>query len=76
MLFYPGRGLLHPPTLVGGRTGQMISNFIACRMQTSLNWGLAPAIANMQLVVVLLMYWVHGLFVDITNWKLDCSQRR
>ncbi|WQG58325.1 hypothetical protein RHM66_00815 [Pseudomonas sp. RTB3] len=48
----------------------MISNFIAYHMQTSLNWGLASAIASLLLVVVLLMYWVYDRFVGITNMKL------
>ena len=70
LVFILAVGYYITPALVGGRTGQMISNFIAYHMQTSLNWGLASAIASLLLVVVLLMYWVYDRFVGITNMKL------
>ncbi|MCD5970652.1 ABC transporter permease [Pseudomonas quasicaspiana] len=70
LVFILAVGYYITPALVGGRTGQMISNFIAYHMQTSLNWGLASALASLLLVVVLLMYWVYDRFVGITNMKL------
>ncbi|GAB7528352.1 ABC transporter permease [Pseudomonas sp. 3A(2025)] len=70
LVFILAVGYYITPALVGGRTGQMISNFIAYHMQTSLNWGLASAIASLLLIVVLLMYWVYDRFVGISNMKL------
>jgi putative spermidine/putrescine transport system permease protein len=55
---------------VGGRTGQVISNFIAYHMQTSLNWGLAAAIASILLMIVLVLYWIYDRVVGINNMKL------
>ena len=41
LVFIIAMGYYITPALVGGRTGQLISNFIAYHMQTSLNWGFA-----------------------------------
>jgi putative spermidine/putrescine transport system permease protein len=41
--------------LVGGRTGQLISNQIAFHVQTSLNWGLAAALGSILLAIVVAM---------------------
>jgi len=58
------------PALVGGRTGQMISNFIAFHMQKSLNWGLAAALGAILLVGVLILYWAYQKIVGVDNMKL------
>jgi len=47
------------PALVGGQSGQMISNIIAFHVQSSLNWGLAAALGMILLSVVLILYAVY-----------------
>ena len=46
LVFILSIGYYITPALVGGRTGQLISNFIAYHMQSSLNWGLAAALGG------------------------------
>ena len=41
LVFILAIGYYITPALVGGQSGQLISNFIAYHIQTSLNWGLA-----------------------------------
>ena len=60
-------GFYITPALVGGRSGQMISNFIAYHMQTSLNWGMAAALGGILLAVVLLLYTLYNRLVGINN---------
>src|SRR5690625_578691 len=48
------------PALVGGRTGQFISSFVAYHIQQSLNWGLAAALSGVILVTVLLLYLLYS----------------
>jgi len=57
-------------TLVGGRSGQLISNMIAYHMQTSLNWGLAAAIGGLLLAFVLVLYLVYDRLVGIERMRL------
>ncbi|WP_237770734.1 ABC transporter permease [Pseudomonas citronellolis] len=70
LVFILAIGYYITPALVGGRTGQMISNFIAYHMQSSLNWGLAAAIGSILLLIVLLLYWLYDRVVGISNMKL------
>ncbi|GLO47538.1 ABC transporter permease [Pseudomonas putida] len=70
LVFILATGYYITPALVGGRTGQVISNFIAYHMQTSLNWGLAAAIASILLLIVLVLYWIYDRVVGINNMKL------
>lgn len=70
LVFILAIGYYITPALVGGRTGQVISNFIAYHMQTSLNWGLAAAIGSILLMIVLLLYWLYDRVVGISNMKL------
>ena len=63
-------GFYITPALVGGRSGQMISNFIAYHMQTSLNWGLAAALGGILLALVLVLYYVYDRLVGINNLKV------
>ncbi|MDE2689554.1 MAG: ABC transporter permease [Acidobacteriota bacterium] len=53
------------PALVGGQSGQLISNMIAYHVQTSLNWGLAAALAALLLGGVTLLYVVYDRLVGI-----------
>ncbi|MGF6439664.1 ABC transporter permease [Paraburkholderia youngii] len=58
------------PALVGGQSGQMISNMIAFNVQTSLNWGLAAALSIVLLVAVLALYFVYNRMVGAENLKM------
>jgi putative spermidine/putrescine transport system permease protein len=58
------------PELVGGTDGVFISNRIAYHISSSLNWGLAAALAVMLLAVVMILYWLYDRIVGIDNVKL------
>ena len=58
------------PELVGGTSGVFISNRIAYHISSSLNWGLAAALATLLLVVVLGLYYTYDKIVGIDNVKL------
>ncbi|MCE2437071.1 MAG: ABC transporter permease subunit, partial [Pseudomonadales bacterium] len=49
-------GFYITPAIVGGTSGQLISNMIAFHIQTSLNWGLGAAISAILMVSVLVLY--------------------
>lgn len=70
LVFILAMGYYITPALVGGSTGQMISNLIAFHMQKSLNWSLAAALAALLLAGVLLLYWLYDRLVGIDNLKL------
>jgi putative spermidine/putrescine transport system permease protein len=70
LVFILAVGYYITPALVGGSSGQLISNFIAFHMQKSLNWSLAAAIATLLLVGVLLLYWLYDRLIGIDNMKL------
>jgi putative spermidine/putrescine transport system permease protein len=55
LVFILSLGYYVTPALVGGRTGQLISNQIAFNVQTSLNWGLAAALGSILLAIVVAM---------------------
>ncbi|WP_159650920.1 ABC transporter permease [Vibrio atypicus] len=63
-------GFYITPALVGGRSGQMISNMIAYHMQTSLNWGMAAALGGLLLAVVLALFYLFNRIVGINNIKV------
>lgn len=70
LVFILAVGYYITPALVGGSSGQLISNLIAFHMQKSLNWSLAAAIAALLLGGVLLLYWLYDRLVGIDNLKL------
>jgi len=70
LVFILSIGYYITPALVGGRTGQLISNFIAFHMQSSLNWGLAAALGSILLVAVLLLYALYNRIAGIGNFRL------
>lgn len=70
LVFILAVGYYITPALVGGASGQLISNLIAFHMQNSLNWSLAAALAAILLAVVLLLYWLYDRLVGIDNMKL------
>ncbi|WP_245964655.1 ABC transporter permease [Trinickia dinghuensis] len=52
------------PAIVGGPDDQLASYYIAYHVNTTLNWGLASALASILLAGVLIVY---GLFVKLTG---------
>jgi len=70
LVFVLSVGYYITPALVGGSSGQMISNQIAFHMKSSLNWGLAAALGTIMLAGVLVLYWLYDRIVGIDNMKL------
>jgi putative spermidine/putrescine transport system permease protein len=71
LVFIISIGYYITPALVGGQSGQMISNEIAFHMQRSLNWGLAAALGTILLLVgVLVLYWLYNRLVGVDGLKL------
>ena len=70
LVFILAIGYYITPALVGGQSGQLISNYIAYHMQQSLNWGLAAAIGTILLGGVLALYLIYNRLVGIDNMKL------
>lgn len=70
LVFILAMGYYITPALVGGQSGQLISNIIAFHMQKTLNWSLASAISTILLVGVLLLYWLYTRLVGIEKMKL------
>ncbi|MEM9145467.1 MAG: ABC transporter permease [Pseudomonadota bacterium] len=70
LVFILSIGYYITPELVGGTEGIFISNRIAYHISSSLNWGLAAALASLLLIVVLMLYWLYDRIVGIDNVKL------
>ena len=70
LVFILAIGYYITPALVGGRTGQLISNMIAYHMQQSLNWGLAAALGGVLLVCVLALYLLFDRLVGVERMRL------
>ncbi len=71
LVFILAIGYYITPALVGGRTGTLISNFIASFISGSTqNWGLAAALGVMLLAIVLALYFLYDKIVGIDNMKL------
>jgi putative spermidine/putrescine transport system permease protein len=70
LVFILAIGYYITPALVGGQSGQLISNYIAYHMQQSLNWGLAAAIGTILLAGVLALYILYNRIVGVDNMKL------
>jgi putative spermidine/putrescine transport system permease protein len=70
LVFILSVGYYITPALVGGQSGQLISNLIAYHMRSSLNWGLASALGTILLVAVLLLYWLYNRLVGVENARL------
>ena len=71
LVFILSIGYYITPALVGGRTGQLISNMIAYHMQESLNWGLAAALGVILLAGVMVLYLVYNRLVGIERMRLS-----
>jgi putative spermidine/putrescine transport system permease protein len=59
LVFILSIGYYITPALLGGESGQMISNIIAYHVRQSLNWGMAAALSFVLMVGVLALYAVH-----------------
>ncbi|AXC50865.1 ABC transporter permease [Paracoccus suum] len=70
LVFILAVGYYITPALVGGSSGQLISNMIAVHMTETLNWSLAAALAALLLGGVLILYYVYDRLVGIDNLKL------
>ncbi len=70
LVFILSVGYYITPALVGGASGQLISNMIAYHMQDSLNWSLAAALAAILLFGVLILYWLYDRIIGIDKLKL------
>ncbi len=70
LVFILAIGYFITPALVGGASGQLISNRIAFHMQESLNWGLAAAIGTILLALVIILYVLYNRLVGVDEVKL------
>ena len=70
LVFILAIGYYITPALVGGSSGQLISNMIAYHMQTSLNWSLAAALGGILLVGVGALYLFYDHLVGIDRMRL------
>ncbi len=70
LVFILAIGYYITPALVGGSSGQLISNMVAYHMQTSLNWGLAAALGGILLAGVLALYLLYDRLVGIERLSL------
>jgi putative spermidine/putrescine transport system permease protein len=70
LVFILALGYYITPALVGGRTGQLISNMIEFHMKTSLNWGLAAALGGLLLAAVLVLYVFYARLVGMNRLRL------
>ncbi|MEM1045461.1 MAG: ABC transporter permease [Pseudomonadota bacterium] len=69
LVFILAVGYYITPALVGGQSGQLISNLIAFHMQRSLNWSLAAALGGLLLASVLILYWLYNKLIGIDKLK-------
>jgi len=70
LVFIVAIGYFITPELVGGKDGQMIGNYIARHLRSTLNWGLASAMGVILLAAILILYWVYDRIVGIDNMKM------
>ncbi len=71
LVFILSVGYYITPALVGGRTGQLISNLIAYHMQQSLNWGLAGALGAILLIGVVILYFLFNRLVGVERMRFS-----
>ena len=70
LVFILAVGYYITPALLGGQDGVLISNFIALHMESTLNWGLASALAVLLLLAVLVLYWIFNKVVGVEKLKM------
>jgi putative spermidine/putrescine transport system permease protein len=71
LVFILALGYYITPALVGGSSGQLISNMIAFHMQNSLNWGLAAALGGILLFGVLALYFVYVRIAGVERMRFS-----
>ena len=69
LVFILAIGYFITPALVGGSSGQLISNIIDYHINGSLNWGLAAALSSVLFVSVLILYWLYNKLIGIDKLK-------
>ena len=70
LVFILALGYYITPALVGGRSGQLISNMIQFHMQNSLNWGLAAALGGVLLSIVMVLYFIYARVIGLSRLRL------
>lgn len=70
LVFILALGYYITPALVGGSSGQLISNQIAYHMQNSLNWELASALGGVLLISVAALYLLYHRYFGIERLRL------
>ena len=70
LVFILAIGYYITPALVGGQSGQLISNLIAYHIQTSLNWGLGAALGTILFLAVLLLFVFYDRVLGLDRMKL------
>lgn len=70
LVFILSIGFYITPALVGGSSGQLISNEIARHMLQSLNWSLAAALGGILLLIIIILYWLFDKLIGVDNMKL------
>ncbi|WP_353482100.1 ABC transporter permease [Haliscomenobacter sp.] len=63
LVFVFALGYYITPSLIGGSADQLIAYFVSYNIGTSMNWGLASALATILLAAVLLLYTVYDHLV-------------
>lgn len=71
LVFILSIGYYITPALVGGQSGQLISNLIAFHVQSSLNWGLAAALGVLLLVGIKVLYILYDRAAGVDRLKLS-----
>jgi len=70
LVFIIAIGYYITPELVGGKDGQMVGNWIAYHLKTTLNWVLCASLGAILLAVMIVLYWAYNKIVGIENIKL------
>ncbi|MFM8607739.1 MAG: ABC transporter permease [Hyphomicrobiales bacterium] len=71
LVFVLALGYYITPDLVGGRSDQMLSWFVAQYTNKVVNWGLAAALGTTLFLVTLLIYLVFAWQVGVSRIKLE-----
>jgi len=67
LVFILAIGYYVTPALVGGQSGQMISNVIAFHMQSSLNWGLASALGVLLFALIGVFFVLYSRLAGLAT---------
>ena len=70
LVFMLAIGYYITPALVGGQSGQLVSNLIAFHIQSSLNWGLGAALGTILFGAVLLLFLVYDRVLGLDRLRL------